>query len=251
MLKKNVTTGNSITSKIGFSTYHKFRDGERVIYKTNGYSSIGGISTNASYYVSVKSPTEIQLHSNLEKFNTGIAISFTSLGAGEHTILSYDKKITIGSISIVNPGSGYQNKKTTTSSSSGINTFFGYGSICIKNHGYKSGELLKYSVEGTAISGLSTNKEYFVTKLDEDNFTLSEVGVGITEKDFYYKSAQYVKFNSVGFGTHIFNYPEINVNVVGDIGISTLGGSISKDIFKSKYLRFVSVLSIFTSSSLI
>lgn len=231
--QKNVTTGNSTTSKIGFSTYHKFRDGERVIYKTNGYSSIGGISTNASYYVSVKSPTEIQLHSNLEKFNTGIAISFTSLGVGEHTILSYDKKITIGSISIVNPGSGYQNKKRTTSSS-GVNTFFGYGSISIENHGYESGELLKYSVEGTAISGLSTNKEYFVTKLDEDNFVLSEVGVGVTEKDFYYKSAQYIKFNSVGVGTHIFNYPEINVSVVGEIGISTVGGSISKDVFKSK-----------------
>jgi hypothetical protein len=179
--QKNVTTGNSTASKIGFSTYHKFRNGERVIYKTNGYSSIGGISTNASYYVSVKSPTEIQLHSDIENFNSGIAISFTSLGVGEHKILTYNKKITVGSISIIDPGSGYQNKKRTTSSS-GISTFTGYGAIFIENHGYESGEILKYSVEGTAISGLSTNKEYFVTKLNEDRFTLSEVGVGITNQ---------------------------------------------------------------------
>jgi hypothetical protein len=231
--QKNVTTGNSTASKIGFSTYHKFRNGERVIYKTNGYSSVGGISTNASYYVSVKSPTEIQLHSNIEQFNSGIAISFTSLGVGEHKILAYDKKITVGSISIIDPGSGYQNKKRTTSSS-GISTFSGYGAIFIENHGYESGEILKYSVEGTAISGLSTNKEYFITKLNEDRFTLSEVGVGITEKDFYYKSAQYIKFNSVGVGTHIFNYPEINVSVIGEIGVSTVGGSITKDVFKSR-----------------
>ena len=229
----NVTTGIASVSKIGFSTYHKFRDGERVVYKTNGYSPIGGISTDSSYYISVKSPTEIQLHSNLEEFNTGIAISFTSLGVGEHKIVAYNKKITLGSISIVDAGNGYQNKKKTTTSA-GINTFFGFGSIFVENHEYQSGEIIKYSVEGTQISGLSTSKEYFVTKLDEDNFTLSEIGVGITERDFYYKSAQYVKFNSVGVGTHIFNYPEITVEVLGEIGVSTVGGSISKDVFKSK-----------------
>jgi len=228
--QNNVTTGNSISSKIGFSTYHKFRNGEKVIYKTNRYTSIGGISTNSSYYVSVKSPTEIQLHYNIDDFNSGIAISFTSTGVGEHKILAFNKKIIVGSISIVDPGSGYQNKKRTTTSL-GISTHYGYGLVSIENHGYQSGEILKYSVEGTEISGLSNNEEYFVTKLSDNRFTLSQIGVGITEKDFYYKSAQYIKFNSVGVGTHIFNYPEIKVEVIGDVGV---GGTISKDIFKCK-----------------
>ena len=41
-------------STIGFSTYHKFRNSEQVIYRTNDQQSVGGISTNSSYFVSTK-----------------------------------------------------------------------------------------------------------------------------------------------------------------------------------------------------
>ena len=34
-------------STIGFSTYHKFRNGEEVVYKTQSQQGVGGLSTDA------------------------------------------------------------------------------------------------------------------------------------------------------------------------------------------------------------
>lgn len=226
----NVITGSPESSVIGFSTYHRFRDREEVIYDTDGFVNVGGLSTNASYFISVVSPTQAKLYNSLDNITSGIAISFTSYGTGIHKLRAKNRKITLGSISIVNPGSGYSNKKRTVQPS-GINTALNY--IEIQNHNYKTGEIVRYSCEGTPISGLSTTKEYFVTELNNDFFSLSEVGVGNTTKDFYYRTNQFVNLKSVGVGTHIFNYPEISVEVVGDIGVSTLG-LVSKEIFKAQ-----------------
>ena len=44
--------------------------------------------------------------------------------------------------------------------------------INIKNHDYKTGEIVKYSVNGTEIDGLSTDKEYYVSVINEDQFKL-------------------------------------------------------------------------------
>ena len=49
-------------STIGFSTYHKFKNAERVIYLSNGQEGISGLTTNASYFVNKISNTEISLH---------------------------------------------------------------------------------------------------------------------------------------------------------------------------------------------
>ena len=38
---------------IGFTTFHKFRDAERVIYDNGGQTNVGGMDTDSSYYVSV------------------------------------------------------------------------------------------------------------------------------------------------------------------------------------------------------
>lgn len=226
----NVTTGSPESSVIGFSTYHRFRDREEVIYDTDGFVNVGGLSTNASYFVSVVSPTQVKLYDSLDNITSGIAVSFTSYGTGIHKLRAKNRKITLGSINIINSGSGYSNKKRTVQPS-GINTALNY--IEIQNHNYKTGEIVRYSYEGTPISGLSTTQEYFVTEIDDDSFFLSEVGVGNTIKDFYYRTNQYVNLKSVGVGTHVFNYPEISVEVVGDTGVSTLG-LVSKEIFKAQ-----------------
>ena len=47
---------------IGFNTYHKFRNGEKVIYKTNGQTPIGGITTNSQYYVYPVNNTTVKLY---------------------------------------------------------------------------------------------------------------------------------------------------------------------------------------------
>jgi hypothetical protein len=220
----------STVSTIGFGTYHKFRNSERVIYKTNGQTAVGGLSTDSSYYVFTVSPYVVKLHKTLDDAVSGInTVVLSSYGVGNHTLQSYNKKSVVGSINIINSGSGYENKKRT-SQSSGISTALSI--IEIENHDYKSGEVVVYNVNGTPISGLTTNTSYYVTAVDNYKFKLSQVGVGSTNQDFYYNTKQFVNFNSVGSGTHIFNYPEISVEIVGDVGISSVGSETFKSIIK-------------------
>lgn len=220
----------STVSTIGFGTYHKFRNSERIIYKTNGQTAVGGLSTDSSYYVSTVSPYVVKLHKTLDDAVSGInTVVLSSYGVGNHNLQSYNKKSVVGSINIINSGSGYENKKRT-SQSSGISTALSI--VQIENHDYKSGEVVVYNSDGTVVSGLTTNTSYYVTTVDNDKFRLSQVGVGSTNQDFFYNTKQFVNFNSVGSGTHIFNYPEISVEIVGDVGISSVGSETFKSIIK-------------------
>ena len=221
---------------IGFSTYHKFRNAEKVIYITNGQQAIGigttpgTLTNNSSYFVSVQSPTQIKLHNTLGDVISGInTINLTSFGTGNHQLRSFNKKSILGSINIENSGSGYENKKKTiTSSITGINTSI--NQINILNHEFQSGEIVKYSTNGSVIGGLSNNVEYYLTKVDEDKFKLSGIGTGSVASDFYYNTKQFVNLTSVGVGTHTFNYPEISVEVIGNVDISSIGSNNFKAV---------------------
>jgi hypothetical protein len=218
---------------IGFSTYHKFRNTEQIIYNTNGQKGIGGISTDSAYFVSVQSPTEVKLHNTLGDVISGInTVNLISHGIGDHQLRSYNKKSILGSINIQSSGSGYENKKKTIFSSiTGINTAI--NQINILNHEFESGEIVKYinySTGGSVIGGLTTSTEYYLTKIDDNNFKLSEIGIGTALKDFYYNTKQFVNLTSVGVGTHTFNYPEISVEVIGNVGISSIGSDNFKAV---------------------
>jgi hypothetical protein len=211
----------STVSTIGFSTYHKFRNGEEVIYRTNGLSGVGGLSTDSSYYVSVQDNFTIKLYKKLSDVLSGInTVVLTSHGEGTHFLRSSKKKSVLDSVNVVSSGSGYENKKRIVNSS-GVSTSYNY--IAINNHGYNSGEIVKYTSEGTEIGGLTSGSEYYVLKVDDNNFKLTNVGLTTSNKDFYYKTNQYIPFSSVGVGTHIFNYPDISVSITGKIGISSIG----------------------------
>ena len=203
---------------IGFSTYHKFRNAEKVIYNSNNQRGVGGLSTDSSYYVSTQSPTEITLHNTLNDAVSGInTISFTSYGVGNHSLRSFNKKSILGSINIENSGSGYENKRRTVSSSVvGINTSI--NQINIPNHKFRTGEIVKYSTTGNVIGGLSNNVEYYITIIDDNTFKLSQLGTGLVSKDFFFDTNQYVNLSSIGSGIHNFNYPEISVEVIGNVG---------------------------------
>ena len=213
-------------STIGFSTYHKFRNGEKVIYKTDGQTAVGGISTDAIYYVHTVGVSTIKLYkSETEAINAGInTVSLSSFGVGVQRIQSYDKKQIISNVVVGNPGSGYQNKKRTIVSSTGINTAL--NQININDHGYKSGEIIQYSYNVDQITGINSNTNYVVTAVDGDNFKLSSVGVGSTSKFLYYDSEQYIQLNVAGLGTgvHTFNYEPIVVSLSGEIGVKTESG---------------------------
>ena len=209
----NVTIG-STQSIIGFSTYHKFRDAEKVLYRTLGQTAVGGISTDSEYYISSVNNTSIKLHKTESDANAGINTVFlTSFGVGKHSIESFNSKLVVNSINVADGGSGYENKKRTALTS-GISTSMNY--VMIKNHDYQSGEIVKYDNIGTPVSGLTVNTEYYVIKVDDDNFRLSSDVFG-------YESGEYIEFGTVGVGTHIFNYPDITVTLNGEVGISSIG----------------------------
>ena len=52
------------TSIIGFTTYHKFRTGERVEYNTFGKKALAGLNTGAVYYVGAVDNKNIKLYTS-------------------------------------------------------------------------------------------------------------------------------------------------------------------------------------------
>jgi hypothetical protein len=222
---------------LGFSTYHKFRDAETVIYQTDGQKAVGGISTGSEYYVSVIDEYRVKLHSKYEDAVVGINTLDLgpNFGEGVHKLQSRAKKRRITSIGIIDPGSGYTNRKVYVSLS-GISTFS--NTIHSKSHGFKSGEIVTYTTTGNPIGGLSNNTNYFVTRIDNDNYKLSEIGQGELNNDFYYQTKQYINLTSVGTSEHYFNYPEIQVKVDGVIGVSTFTqqdfSAIIKPVFRGQ-----------------
>jgi len=218
---------NLTNNTVGFSSYHRFRNSEKIIYNSQGGTSIGGLSNGAFYYVAVQDGFTVKLHKTLNDSVVGInTIDLTSFGTGIHKLSSIIKKKKLGSISVISPGDGYQNKKVTTTT---VGIITSSNIVNIKNHGFKSGELISYQTTGSVIGGLSTSLNYYVTKVTNDEFKLSKVGLGTvgigTEiTDFYYNTKQYIDFTSTGSGSHTFNYPEIQINIKGSIGVSTLSG---------------------------
>ena len=227
---------NISNNTLGFTTYHKFRDGERVIYKTfTGTGAIGistdpnstGIQTspdqrlinNEVYYVARISPSTIQLANDLNSALTRTnIINISGFADGIQRFESLEKKRVISQIIVENPGEGYENKRRLIAPT-GINTYSDY--IEYQDHGFADGEIVRYSNSGIPIGGLQTTQDYYVLKVDDNKFRLAAAGIGTTLSDVNYLTKQYVGLTSLGFGNHVFNYPSITVNVKGRIGINT------------------------------
>ena len=182
-----------------------------------------GSVTNARYYVGVEDTYTIKLYPTQGDSILGInTITLLDYGVGnQHLKTIHDRKV-LDSINVVDRGSGYTYKQRSLYPV-GVNT--SNNVITIKKHGYGDGETVRYSLgEGaTEMQGISSNTDYILTKIDEDTFKLSNVGVGTTNKDFLYDTKQYVDFTSIGVGTHTFNYPDITVSVIGNVGIASTG----------------------------
>jgi len=217
----NKITLGATASTIGFSTYHKLRNGEHVIYRTNGQTAVGGLTTDAKYFARTTNNVTVTLHNNLADVIAGInTVLLTSYGNGSHNLETVNKKSVVESISVISSGDGYENKKRSCGIT-GVSTSLNY--IEIKNHDYKSGETVKYTAGSSPISGLTDESEYYVIKIDNDKFKLANVGLTTSTQRYFYETNQYVNLTSVGAGTHFFNYPDISVAISGQIGISSIG----------------------------
>jgi hypothetical protein len=230
---------------ISFSTYHRFRNYEEVIYETSGQRGIVGLVTDSKYYISILDSNTVKLFKSFNDASIGInTVGLSSVGSGVHTLRSTIKKKKLGSIIVVNEGINYSNKKNIVYSV-GISTT--KNTIFSKNHGYNDGEIINYSYSSSAISGLSSIS-YYVTTLNTDEFYLSEIGTGNVDRDFYYTTKQYINLTSSPLGEHIFNYPPIQVNIFGRTGVSTFTPGNQNAIINPVFRGYISTVSLASTS---
>lgn len=214
---------------ITFLTDHNFSNGQEVIYDSGQNEELGISSyqtsnldsgttliNSTSYFVSIINSSTIQLYPSFDDFNSGInTVGITTIGnSGVHKFRTLSTN-TLSGISVSNPGSGYTNKKLRVKPI-GISTVF--NTVEFKNHGFSDGEIIRYShenigiVTSVPISGLSTENSYYILKIDDNSFQLSDAGIGATISENY-SARKNVLFESSGEGYQIFNYPDITVNL--------------------------------------
>jgi len=215
------TTG-TLPSTIGFGTFHKFKTGEKVLYISDNQTVVGGLTTNTSYFISQVGLTTIRLHPTQADAVSGInTIVLSSYGSGIQFFKAIENKKIIESITVISGGEGYQNNKRAITPA-GINTASNVFNVI--NHDFNSGDIINYTCNGTSPTGLTTNTQYYITKISDDSFKLSNVGV-TTNKDSFFKTKRYVDISSVGVGTHFFNYPDIEVSLIGRVGLASTGNT--------------------------
>jgi len=237
--------------QIIFKNQHNLYNGQPLVYDANGNNPIGastyqgsnaytggtaGISSvlveGSVYYPSVVGPSSVRLYETLEDYKSGInTVGLTTFNcSGLHKFRLYEPEMTLASVKVINPGSGYQNRKLYVKPV-GISTI--NSTITFENHGFKNGDKILYSTSGTVITGLTTttgvtktSQYYQVIKLDDDTFRLTNAGIAGTSTSDYTRK-KYVYLNGVGTGLHCFAYPPVEVNIdVEYVGVSTSASGI-------------------------
>ena len=218
-----VTIDASSGFNVGISTNtiitleeHLFAPGEKVIYNCElNDQEIGGLKNKSIYYVGVVDSTSFTLHQiESDAKNNVNELDIVDFGEGFHKFDSVTKKKRLSSINVSYSSDDFEYRKVSYDPSvSTIPVDFYTNSINIPNHGFNSGELITYESTTTPISGLSSGTDYYVSKVDNDNFKLSSIGVGTIAKDFYYLSNTYVDLTTNGVGRQYFRYPNIEVNI--------------------------------------
>jgi hypothetical protein len=227
---------NWLTDTITTIKNHNLGDGTAVVYVPNGNKSpsITGfglttltgrfLETGTVYYTEIVTSNSIRLYENLQDYNAGIntvGFSTGSESAGQQTfrLLNPTKKIT--GVNVLNPGSGYSTRKIAISTL-GVSTFT--NTLSFTNHGYSTGELITYEYDGDPIVGIQTTAQFVVTKIDNNNFRITNAGVGGTTLTLFERGS-IENFTGVGTGFHIFNYPEVqvevNVTIANTVGVIT------------------------------
>lgn len=203
------------TNEIVFSTDHRFLDGESVIYEPRSTKGISGLTTESEYFVFVTGQKSMTLHETKPDGFAGInTVNLSAYGDGVQYFVASELKQVVSSVVITNPGFGYENKQRDVPPV-GVNTVSNY--VQIPNHGFQSKEEVVYSFtpEGPAeaIKSLRKGQSYFVKKINDNEFGVTEIGTKSVPRDYYYDNDILVDFSNPGRGS--FNYPPIEVDVQG------------------------------------
>jgi len=208
---------NTDTDRFVFPQVHGFEHGEEIIYQTNGSTGIGiGITPGvlvdtAPYFVVKIDDFQIHISESKTKALAGIGtINLTANGGGQQSFKTIARRQKVDKILIEDAGL-FKNREVHTST--GINTFT--DTIVIPSHGFDNSEIVKYSSTESAIGGLTINSQYFIDKIDDDSFRLSN------DKEL----SSYISLNDSGLGEHIFQDPPISIDISGRQGISTINAT--------------------------
>ena len=220
---------NTVGETLTFLSDHSFDDGQEIIYNNQGNVSLGigtlessteTLINNGSYFVEVLNNRAIKLFNTKSDSLSGInTVGFTTSNkSGIHKFTPATSKTGIEDIKIINRGSGYTNRKLIVKPS-GISTNF--DTVYFKDHNFSNGDLVEYTFETTTITGLSSSNQYYVLKVDDDYFKLSDAGIGGTITSNF-ETKKYVDFTSQGEGYQYFKYPDISVNLTFiPVGVGT------------------------------
>jgi photosystem II stability/assembly factor-like uncharacterized protein len=208
-----------LNNTITFEDPILFDDNEEVVYTSNGNASIPGILDQSNYFIGIVTNNVIKLYNNKkDSFDKANEINISGISSGIHNFTTLENKNTISEIYVKNSGKGYSNRSVRVPSvlsfdnnTIGINTFDSY--IFAKNHGFNSGEIVRYSYTGSAISGLSSEVSYYVDVINFDKFKLASAGIGETLGNINLVNKRYESLSTLGVGTHIISYPPIEVNI--------------------------------------
>ena len=232
---------------IGFSTYHKLRDQEEVIYKNEGQTAVGGLVDKSIYFANTIDDRTIKLHNTYEDAISGIGtVDLTSNGEGLQFIEAYNKKSIVSSIEVVAGGTGYKNKTLYfTPSQVNINN----NTIEIEDHGYSDKETVIFINEGGSFPvGVASTTQWLVKVLDKDSIRLArKVVVGAGESlgsDYFYVNNRFFDFTDKGTGDHKLTYTPITVTVDGPIGVSTFAGQDFRTQIRPLFTGFIDSISL-------
>ena len=218
---------DAAVNTIGFTTFHKFRDYEKVVYETNDGVAIVGLTTGAAYYVGVEDAFTVKLYNNQDDAVSGInTVGLgNTLGIGLHTLKAAEKKSILSKIVVADGGSDYTNNKRDIpdfDAVRGVGISSALNIVTIPNHQYINKDIVQYTPGTSPVDGLESNKDYYVSKINDESFRLVEVGIGTTARDDFWNKNIYVEIDSGGNGS--FNHKPIVVTVEGVTGVSTLTG---------------------------
>jgi len=223
------TVIDTVNNKFNFTSKHRFETGEPVIYKTNASIPIG-IGTNVSdgnlindsvyYAVSIGAGTSMSL-----AFNRSDALSKTNLiklrtyGGGLQSFVADIPRKAIDEVTVIQNEKDFEYKKVS----------FVYSDvddqdniITIKNHGFSTDDEVVYSwnpipgYNGGSI-GLSTTNYYYITKIDDDQFRLSETK----------NSTNYFNFSQAEpYSIYFLEYSPVRVEIFGSLTISGVSSTV-------------------------
>jgi len=224
---KNASDGGGVSVYGDFirtTNNHNFGNGQEIIYDPNGNRSLGVtgfgltsvtgnfLETGGKYFTEVIDPVSFRLYENESDFNSGINTVGFSTGnnsGGLHKFRTAQSTKQLTGVVVLDGGVGYENRQVAIQTT-GIST--SNNSFSFKDHGYSTGELITYSATGDKIPNLSASNQYYVIKVDDNSFRIADAGVAGTSNTNFDRGLT-EKIAGIGTGLHVFNYPEITVDI--------------------------------------